>query len=96
MNANLLNIAKCITAKHGESILGDFVRINGYLKHYTKGEPKEECTAFGHYIKQGFYRELKYAKRGDERHIVSASLDVAVKMWDAENGQLIRALLSAE
>jgi hypothetical protein len=67
MNENFLAIVKRIVAEQGESILGDPVRLKGYVKDYAKGEPKEERVAFGRCIEQGFYRELKSAKNVDER-----------------------------
>jgi hypothetical protein len=64
MNTAFINIIKRITAEYGESSLEDSVWINGYAKHYAKGEPKEERIAFGHCIEQGFYCELEHTENG--------------------------------
>jgi Ca-activated chloride channel family protein len=74
MNANLLNIVKCITAEQGEGILGDPQRLKSFIKDYAKDEPKEDRVAFGRCIEQDFYRQIKAAKTADERRRLKADI----------------------
>jgi len=93
LNTSLLASIKWVISQHGESILGNPVKLNKYLANHIKNEPKEERIAFGRCIELGFYREIKKAKNINERSQIKTTLTYKLQRRKSININLCKDAL---
>jgi hypothetical protein len=95
MNQNLVAVINRIIAEEGEAILGDPVRLKGFVADYAAAESKAERLALGRCIEHGAYDELKNAPDMAARQGVKAAIARRVNANEGLDAALCNSVLDA-